>query len=124
MIVNNPNELKPTSETISLATELSLEEVNKKISSMIGDHHLRKADVTGYLFLASSSSKQIDDGINVLKKTKCQNIKLAEIADEINEKKYILFYYDILIILHIDFFVHSANRVKFSECISKELCSY
>lgn len=90
LIINNPNELKPTSETISLATELSLEEVNKKISSMIGDHHLRKGDVTGYLFLASSSSKQIDDGINVLKKTKCQNIKLGEIADEINEKKYIL----------------------------------
>lgn len=90
LIINNFDEFSPTEKNISLATEIELKDVEIAINSLIDKHYIRKNAINNYISFALSSSKQIDEAIQILKNTKCKNIKFSEIADEINEKKYLL----------------------------------
>lgn len=89
-IINNFDELPPTTKVISLALELPEKETISIINSLIDKHYIRENLISLYLSFALSSSKQIDEAVEVLKNTKCKNLKFTDIADEINEKKFIL----------------------------------
>ena len=89
-IINNFDDFPPTSKAISLALELPENDVRVVINSLIEKHYVRENIISHYLSFALSSSKQIDEEVEVLKNTKCKNLKFADIANEINEKRYAL----------------------------------
>ena len=89
-IINNFDEFPPTAKAISLALELPLKEVATIVNSLIDKHYIRENLISHYLSFALSSSKQIDEAVEVLKNTKCKNLKFNEIANKINEKKFAL----------------------------------
>ncbi len=89
-IINNFDELPPTTKAISLALELPENDVRIVINSLVEKHYVRENIISHYLSFALSSSKQIDEEVEVLKNTKCKNLKFADIANELNEKRYVL----------------------------------
>lgn len=89
-IINNFDELPPTANVISLALELPYNDVILVIRSLIEKHYIRENLISHYLSFALSSSKQIDEAVEVLKNTKCKNLNFAEIANEFNEKRFVL----------------------------------
>lgn len=90
LAIDNQDSLPANLKTISLSLEIDEGSANALISSLIDKHLLRKNALNSNFSFALSNSKQIDDALIVLRKTKCKNIRLNEIADQINEKKYIL----------------------------------
>lgn len=90
LAIDNQDSLPANLKTISLSLEIDEGSANALISSLIDKHLLRKNALNNNFSFALSNSKQIDDALIVLRKTKFKNIRLNEIADQINEKKCIL----------------------------------
>ena len=90
LAIDNPDSFPANLKTISLSLEMDEKDAESLITSLIDKHYLRKNALSNNYSFALSNSKQIDDALIVLKKTKCKNVRLNEIADQINEKKYIL----------------------------------
>lgn len=90
LMINEFDVLMPTEELISLSIELNISETIKIVNSLIERHFLRKNILNNLLSFALSNTKQIDDAIEFYKKTKFKTVNYNEIADQINDKKYIL----------------------------------
>ena len=89
-IINNYDEFPPISNLISLSLELPLKDVKQSVNSLIEKHYIRENLISHYLSFSLSSSKEIDENVAIIKNTKLKNLKFSEIANELNEKKYIL----------------------------------
>ena len=90
LAIDNPDSLPANLKTISLSLEMNESHAESIITVLIDKHYLRKNALSNNFSFALSNSKQIDEALTVLKKTKCKNVRLNEIAGQINEKKYIL----------------------------------
>ena len=90
LMINDYNVLPPNEEVVSLATQIDLLETTKIINFLISNHYLRKNILNNLLSFALSNTKQIDEQVELNKKTKFKHIKYGEIASLVNEKKYIL----------------------------------
>lgn len=89
-LINNPDSLPTNSKVISLAIDMDENQVNSMLTDLIERGYIRRNPLSNNFFFAHSNSKQIDEAVAVLKKTKCKNLHLNEIADSVNEKKFIL----------------------------------
>lgn len=90
LMLNDYDKLPCNEELLSLALNVSLNEIVKIINSLIDRHFLRRNLLNNLLSFASLNSKKIDEKIEVLKKTKFKNIKYNEILDKINDKRFII----------------------------------
>ncbi len=90
LIINNPDDLPANEKVLSLSSELDEPKVAKIVASLTDRHFIRKNLLNNLISFSLSSSKQIDEAIEVLKKTKCKNLHYCELADQVNEKKYVL----------------------------------
>ena len=90
LMINDFDAFPSSEEVISLATEIEISETNKIVNSLIERHYLRKNILNNLLSFALSNTKQIDEAVELYKKTKYKNIKYGDVANIINEKKYIL----------------------------------
>ena len=90
LMVNEP-EICPTDEMmISLGLNLDLNPVRQAVNKLIDEHCLRRDQITQQLSFASLNSKEIDDKIELISKTKLRNISYSEALEEIDETKYAL----------------------------------
>lgn len=90
LMINNFENFAPTESIISLATDIDINEVLKIVNGLIEKHYLRRNILNNLLSFALSNTKQIDDAIEITKKTKFKNIKYGDIVNEITEKRFIL----------------------------------
>lgn len=90
LMINNFDVFPSNEEVISLATEIDLQETTKIINSLIERHYLRKNILNHLLSFALSNTKQINEAVELNKKTKFKNIKYDEVVNLINERKFIL----------------------------------
>lgn len=90
LILNDYDKLPCNEKLVSLALNVSLNDTVKIINSLIGRHLLRRNLLNNLLSFSSSNSKNIDENIEVLTKTKFKNIKYSEILDKINDKRFII----------------------------------
>ena len=89
-LINNPELIPTNSQLISLAIDMDENQVNSILADLIERGYIRRNPLSNNFFFAHSNSKQIDEAVAVLKKTKCKNVHLNEVADSVNEKKYVL----------------------------------
>ena len=75
---------------ISLSLHIEINEIQKVINSLLDKHLLRRNLLNNLLSFALSNSKNIDENIEVLSKTKFKNIKYSDVLDKINDKKFIV----------------------------------
>ena len=90
LMINDSDVFPSSEEVISLATEIELNETIKIVNSLIERHYFRKNILNNLLSFALSNTKQIDEAVELNKKTKFKNIKYGDVANIINEKKFIL----------------------------------
>ena len=90
LMINDFDSLPPNEEVISLATDIESEDTIRIINSLIEKHYLRKNILNNLLSFALSNTKQIDETLEVYKKTKFKNINYGEVANLLNEKKFVL----------------------------------
>lgn len=90
LLLNNPDVIPATIKYLSLAVDMTEHEVEEILLCLMHGGFIRKNPLSNHYYFAHSNSKKIDEAVAVLKKTKCKNANLNEIADSINEKKYLL----------------------------------
>ncbi len=89
-ILNDFDKLPPNIRTIALALNTQENNLDDNIKPLIENHYLKTDDYKNKFYFASSNSKEIDDQINMLLKTKFSNTSVSELANHFNEEKYIL----------------------------------
>lgn len=90
LMVNDFDKLPCNEELISLSLHIEINEIQKVINSLLDKHLLRRNLLNNLLSFALSNSKNIDENIEVLSKTKFKNIKYSDVLDKINDKKFIV----------------------------------
>lgn len=90
LMINDFEKFPANEKVLALASNLTIQEVSKIVSDLIEKHYLRRNLLNNLLSFALSNTKEIDDLIELLKKTKFKNIRYADIANEINDHKFVL----------------------------------
>lgn len=90
LMINDLEKLPSTEKIISLALFIEEQEAIKIINKLIDKHYLRKNLLNNLLSFALSNTKQIDEAIELYKKTKFKNIRYDEYADEVNEQRFVI----------------------------------
>ena len=90
LMINDFDSLPPNENVISLSCGLSLNETCKAINSLIDAHLLRKNILSNLLSFALSNTKQIDELVAVLKRTKSQNIDYPNEINLLNSERFLL----------------------------------
>lgn len=90
LMINDNDNLPANSKTISMCLNLNLEEVDGHINNLINQYYLRKNILSNQLNFALSNNKNIDDKIELIKKTKIKNINIGNYLTNLNNKKYIV----------------------------------
>ncbi len=91
LLMVNDSEKLPSSElVVSLASGIDLFVSKKIIDELVEKHYIRRNLLNNFLSFALSNTKQIDDAVEICKKTKLKNIKYGEIIGDINERNYLL----------------------------------
>ena len=90
LMINDLENLPSTEKTISLSLCMEEKDVLIITNRLIEKHYLRKNILNNLLSFALSNTKQIDEAVELLKKTKFKSINYSEYADIINEHKFIL----------------------------------
>lgn len=90
LMINDYGKLPPNLFVISLASGMNEEVVAQRLDLLIKNHFLRKNILNNLFSFALSNTKQIDDQISYLSKTKFKGLNYPEWANSINEKKYII----------------------------------
>ena len=89
-ILNDFIKLPPNIRTLAIALNTQEDIIETNIQPLLDNHYLKTDDYKTKYFFASSNSKEIDDQINMLLKTKFANASISELADHFNEEKYLL----------------------------------
>lgn len=90
LMINDFENFAPNESIISLATDLNIKETIKIVNGLIDKHYLRRNILNNLLSFALSNTKQIDEAVEISKKTRFKNIKYGDIANEINDKRFVL----------------------------------
>lgn len=90
LMINDFDKLPCNEEIISLSLHEAIDEIQKVVNSLLDRHLLRRNLLNNLLSFALSNSKNIDEKIEVLSKTKFKNIKYSDVLDKINDKKFIV----------------------------------
>ena len=90
LMINDLGTLPSTEKVIALTLNADEKEVSKLVSSLIERHYLRRNVLNNLLSFALYNSKEIDESIELLKKTKFKNLRYGEVLDSITEHKFIL----------------------------------
>lgn len=90
LMVNDFDRLQPSEEVISIALTIDIKHIKNTINRLLEKHYLRRNILNNLLSFALSNSKQIDDKIEYLAKTKFKNLKLSEYVTLINDRNYVI----------------------------------
>ena len=90
LMLNDNDRFPATVENISLCTQIDKDIVESTVNDLIDRHYIRKNVINNLISFASTNSKEIEERINLLIKTKLNSLSINEIAEEIYEAKYIL----------------------------------
>lgn len=90
LMINDFDVLPPDETVLALACELSPLETRKIIETLIDKRFLRKNILNNLLSFALSNTKQIDELVEINKKSKFKNINYSDVLDSINPKKFLL----------------------------------
>ena len=90
LMINNIEKLPVNENIISLSLDLPLDIIEKHVKFLIDKHLIRRNILNNMLSFALSSSKQIDENIEYLEKTKFRNIQYNDILNKINDIKYLI----------------------------------
>lgn len=88
LMINEPDIYSPSIESIHISLDIDKTIIEKCVKRLLENHYLRQNLINNSLSFASANSKEIDEQIEVLSKTKFRNISLGDILTEIDEKKY------------------------------------
>lgn len=90
LMINDFDKLPPTEEFVSLALMEPLDSISGSIQRLIDGHFLRKNILNNLLSFALSNTKQIDDRIAVLSKTKFKIFDESRVCNLLNDRKFSL----------------------------------
>ena len=90
LIINDFGKLPPKDNIIALSLHEDFALVKSKLGDLISNHFLKQSLINGYVSFASSNSKEIDERVNLVLKTKIQNYTISQLADEANDNKFVL----------------------------------
>lgn len=90
LMINDSDKLPSSEFILSLASGLNIQTTAKVVNNLIDNHFIRKNILNSLLSFALSSTKQIDDAVEISKKTKFKNIKHDEMINGIIERNYLL----------------------------------
>lgn len=90
LMINNLEKFPTSEQTISLALNLPVKEVTSKINKLIDQHYLRRNILNNLLSFALSNTRQIDEMVELFQKTKFKNIKYGDLAERLNEQRFLL----------------------------------
>lgn len=90
LMINNLERFPSNEQIIALALGMPLKDVSQIISKLIDLHYLRRNILNNLLSFALSNTKQIDEMVEFLQKTKFKNIKYGDLAERINEHRFVL----------------------------------
>ncbi len=89
-MINDFEKLSPSNEIIALCLNMNVEEIKIHIDSLMEIRLIKRNFINNLLSFASSNSKEIEEELKKVIRGKVKNIRISEIADEINENKYLL----------------------------------
>lgn len=90
LMINDSDKLPCNEDYLSMATNLKLSDVQGIINDLIEQHLIRKNLLNNLITFAFSGSRQIDEEIELYKKTKFKNLKYETYLSEVNEQKFLL----------------------------------
>lgn len=90
LMINDLENFPSTEKTISLALFMEEKEVARIVNKLIDKHYLRRNILNNLLSFALSNTKQIDEAVELYKKTKFKTIRYGEYADEVNEHRFVI----------------------------------
>lgn len=90
LMINDSDKLPSNELVLSLASGLDMVTTLKIINKLIDNHYIRKNILNNLFSFALSNTKQIDDAVEICRKTKYKTIKYGEMIDDINERSYVL----------------------------------
>ena len=89
-ILNDFIKFPPNIRTLALSLNTTEDSIETNIQPLLDNHYLRTDDYKTKYFFASSNSKEIDDQVNMLLKTKFSTSSISDLANHFNEEKYLL----------------------------------
>lgn len=89
-MINDSDRLPSTTHIVSLSLFEDEEDVAKEIEKLIDKSYLRNNLLNNMLSFALSNTKNLDDKISVLKKTKYKNFDASSVCNIISDKKYLI----------------------------------
>lgn len=90
LMINDTERFPTSTKLISLSLCVNEQIIINKIGDLVNRHFLRKNLLTNYYSFAGNNSKNIDDKIDYLSKTKFRNIRVSSVLSEINERRFII----------------------------------
>ena len=90
LMINDFEKLPPNEKTLSLALQIDVKTTNIIISLLLSKYLLRRNMLNNLLSFALSNSKEIDENLELLKKTKFKNIDYSDFAGQINDHRFVL----------------------------------
>ena len=90
LMINDLDKLPSTNHIISLALFEDEDLIAKEVNNLISKSYLRNNLLNNLLSFALSNTKNIDDKISVLKKTKFKNFDSSSLCNQISDKKYLI----------------------------------
>lgn len=90
LMINDLDKLPSTNHVISLALFEDEETISQEIDKLINKSYLRNNLLNNMLSFALSNTKNLDDKILILKKTKFKNFDSSSLCDQIYDKKYLI----------------------------------
>lgn len=90
LMINDLDKLPATNHIISLSLFEDEEIVAKEIEKLISKSYLRNNLLNNMLSFALSNTKNIDDKISILKKTKFKNFDSSSLCNQLSDKKYLI----------------------------------
>lgn len=90
LMINDSDKFPCSEEYLSLAANLKNSVVQGIINNLIDQHLIRKNLLNNLITFAFSGSKQIDEEIELYKKTKFKHLKYETYLSEVNEQKFLL----------------------------------
>lgn len=90
LMIGDNDRFAPSLENLSLAIGISSDSAEAVVQRLIEKHYLRQNIINGFVSFATSNSKEIEEQIQLLIKTRAKSFSIDEIAEEIDDTKYVL----------------------------------
>ena len=90
LMINDFDRLSPSYENLSLSLRLQEDVIKTEVENLIASHYLRRNAINNHVTFASTNSREIEDQIKVVTKTRGSSLPIEMIAEEVDETKYYL----------------------------------